>query len=159
MGPKEKPRASSRAHIWLDITRLDSLLNRRCATSGTLRDANNQYNNPFWSVQRSPLEPSKAPTRRPLNPATLALLIVGHNDPRDSLIQSCRQITLRSKRYNASISMRVIMDSGGYLCMTNLTIKRRRSERLQGDHNVQLCKPYSHVDLKYPHPQWQLWRT
>jgi len=57
------------------------------------------------------------------------------------------------KHHNAPISMRVVMDSGGYLCMAIATIKRRD---LDGYKEIITCKSCSYVDPKYLHAQWQL---
>ena len=49
--------------------------------------------------------------------------------------------SLRSKCYNASTLMRVVMDSGGYLCMAIPTIKRHDPD---GDEKFISCKSCSH---------------
>ena len=53
----------------------------------------------------------------------------------------------RSKRYNVTASMWAIMDSGGYLCMTIFTIKRRN---LGGYKEIPMCRSCSCWDPKYP---------
>jgi len=55
--------------------------------------------------------------------------------------------------HNASTTMRVVMDGGGYLCVIIPTIKRRD---LGGYKKVTTCKSCSYRDLKFLHPQWQL---
>jgi len=52
----------------------------------------------------------------------------------------------RFKRYNTHISMRVIMDSDGYHCMTIPTIKRRE---LGCYEKITTCKSCSNGDPKY----------
>ena len=62
----------------------------------------------------------------------------------------------RSERYNAHILMLAVMNSSGYLCMAISTIKHRDL----GNYKEYItCISCSYVDLKYPHPQWQLRRV
>ena len=58
-----------------------------------------------------------------------------------------------SKRYNAPISMWVVMNSGRYLCVTIPTIKRRD---LSGYEKITTCKSYRYRDPEFLRPQLQL---
>ena len=119
MGPRRKPQHSPQAHIWLDNTHPDPLLNRSYAT---LRDANNHYNDPFLSVWGPFGATQDSDTK------TLWSLLLHYLQLRSTIlaIRGSKSFS-RSKHYNAPISMWVVMDSDRYLCMvitTAPTLKR-----------------------------------
>jgi len=58
------------------------------------------------------------------------------------------KFSLRSKCFNTSISVGVVMGSGGYLCMSISIIKLWN---LSSYKEITTCKSCSHGDLKYPH--------
>jgi len=101
-------------------------------------------------MQGSFLEPPKASTRRPSEACYLRCLQL------DNTINVIRgssyfaRSSLRFKRYNASISIWVVINSGGYLYMAIPTIKRRD---LDGYKEIITYKSCSYVDPKYLHPQ------
>ena len=54
-----------------------------------------------------------------------AMLTIGWHDLAIQGVSYAAKSSPRSKRYNAPTSMQAVIDSGGYLCVTVLTIKRR----------------------------------
>jgi len=146
LGPKRKNPASPWVYIWLDITyRIHYLI----GVVQLSENSNNLYRDPFRSYPKLRCED-------PLKPTTPALFIAG------SMILAIHGFSYavtsfsRSKRYNASTSMRTVINSGGSLCMTIPTIKQRD---LSSYKKIIICKSFSYVDPKYSHLQWQLRRV
>ena len=73
----------------------------------------------------------------------------GRHDLRDLRSSYAAISSSRSKLYNASLLMQVVMDSDIYLCMNIPIIKRGDP----GGHKKFItCRSCNYEDLKYPHP-------
>ena len=77
-----------------------------------------QYKDPFRSYPRLRHED-------PPKPTAPALLTAERHDHAIRESSHAARSSSRSKYYNAHILMRIVMDSGGYLCMTIPNMKRR----------------------------------
>ena len=149
--PIRRPRAPAQTHNWSGIDYPSLTLNQSCTTSWT-------FNHQCKSTTTELL---KTPTRRPPGVAEKS----GTKTLQSSLPPRCLQLdstiykihgfnyiarsSPRFKHRNAPISMRAVVNSGGYHGMANPTIKRHDLGKYK---EIITCKSCSYPDSKYLHP-------
>ena len=145
MGPTRKLRVLLQAHIRSDITHQDQLLNQNRVLSGK----------PIIGKRILPGATQNS------NRKTLRTLLLLQWSQLGSIILMIHESgyaarsSTHSKYYNSPIPMRVVMNSGEYICMVIPTIKQRD---LGGYKKIITCKSCSYIDSTYLHSQWQLRR-